>query len=116
MGPSGEDIPLALAMAFTVLALAQVFHVAAIHGGEASFIQAPLLKNKLLLFAVLATTALQLLAIYEPFAQSILDTVALDGIELAMAFALGASVFVAVEVEKYWRRRRRRAGFAASGR
>jgi len=108
LNPSDEALAAARTMAFTVLALSQIFEVTAIHGGDASFIRAPLMKNKLLLLAVLLTGFLQMVVIYAPFAQSILDTVSLDSTELIMAWVLAGALLPAVEVEKYFRRRRSR--------
>jgi P-type Ca2+ transporter type 2C len=112
--PSSEALTMARTMAFTVLALSQVFEVTAIHGGDASFLRTPLHRNILLWLAVVATGLLQMVAVYAPFAQTILDTEALDATELIVAWLLAASIFPAVEVEKYLRRRRKRAAQAAA--
>ncbi len=104
--PSDEALLIARTMAFSILALSQVFEVSAIHGGEASFLRAPLIRNKLLWGAVLLTAALQMLVIYAPFAQSVLETTSLDATELIVAWLLAGSLFPAVEFEKFLRRRR----------
>jgi Ca2+-transporting ATPase len=107
--PSDEALTFARTMAFSILALSQVFEVWAIHGGDSTFYRVPLLRNKLLFLAVFLTGALQMLVIYAPFAQEILDTTSLDGVELLVAWLLAGSLFPAVEVEKFLRRRRARA-------
>jgi len=106
--PSEDTLLVARTMAFSILALSQVFEVSAIHGGDASFLQAPLLRNKLLWIAVLITAVLQMIVVYAPFAQEIMSTTSLDGVELLVAWLLAGSLFPAVEIEKYFRRRRAR--------
>ncbi len=105
LDPSDDALALARTVAFSVLALSQVFHVSAIHSGTAAFWKVPLWKNKLLLIAVIATALLQMLVIYEPFAQEVMGTVDLDATELLVTWLLGGSLFVAVETEKTIRRR-----------
>ncbi len=112
--PSDDALTLARTMAFTILALSQVFEVSAIHGGDASFLRTPLNRNKLLLLAVLLTAVLQMIVVYAPFAQDIMQTSPLDTAELIVAWLLAGSLFPAVEVEKYFRRRRARAQRAAA--
>ncbi|MBN1563645.1 MAG: cation-transporting P-type ATPase, partial [Anaerolineae bacterium] len=110
MHPSDEALKLARTVAFSVLALSQVFEVTAIHGGDASFFQAPLWKNRLLLLAVFSTAVLQMIVIYAPFAQEIMKTTNLNAVELIVAWGLAGSLFPAVEFEKWLRRRRLAAG------
>ncbi len=104
--PSEEALAFARTIAFTVLAVSQVFEVSAIHGGDASFWQTPLRRNPLLWVAVMLTAGLQLVVVYAPFAQNIMDTRSLGAVELIGCFLLAGSVFPAVEAEKYLRRRR----------
>jgi Ca2+-transporting ATPase len=108
LDPSGAALDVARTVAFSVLALSQVFEVSAIHGGDASFLQTPLSRNKLLWIAVTLTAVLQMVVIYIPFAQEIMNTVSLDGVELIVAWLLAGSLFPVVEIEKYFRRRRAR--------
>ena len=106
--PTEDALLVARTVGFSVLALSQVFEVSAIHAGDASFLRAPLARNKLLWVAVMLTGVLQMVVIYAPFAQNILDTTSLDAVELIVAWLLAGSLFPAVEIEKYLRRRRRR--------
>jgi Ca2+-transporting ATPase len=106
MDPSEDALTLARTVAFSVLALSQVFEVTAIHGGDASFFQAPIWKNRLLLLAVISTAVLQMIVVYAPFAQEIMKTTSLDVVELIVAWVLAGSLFPVVEVEKAMRRRR----------
>ncbi|MCD4686935.1 MAG: cation-translocating P-type ATPase [Anaerolineae bacterium] len=103
--PSEDTLILARTLAFSILALSQVFEVSAIHGGDASFFRAPLHRNKLLLGAVVLTAILQMIVVYAPFAQDIMKTTSLDAVELLVAWLLAGSIFPAVEVEKWLRRR-----------
>ena len=105
LDPSESVLAVARTMAFSILALSQVFEVSAIHGGDASFFRVPLHRNKLLWGAVVLTAVLQMVAIYAPFANDILSTVRLDASELIVAWLLAGSIFPAVEVEKAIRRR-----------
>jgi len=104
--PSDEALTKARTIAFMILALSQVAHVSAIHGGDASFWQAPLTKNRLLFGAVVLTAALQFLVVYTSFGNTVFETTPLDTTELIVAIVLASSVFFAVEVEKYFRRHR----------
>ena len=107
--PTDDALALARTMAFTVLALSQVCHVSAIHSGNASVLEAPIWRNKLLGMAVLLTAALQMIVVYAPFAQDIMGTVTLDGVEIVVAWLLAGSIFPLVELEKFLRRRQERA-------
>ena len=69
-----------------------------------------LMSNKPLLGAVLLTFALQMATIYVPWLNPIFKTQPLAAWELGVCVALAALVFVAVELEKAWRRQRMRAG------
>jgi Ca2+-transporting ATPase len=93
-------------IAFSVLAFTQMFEVMAIHAGDkVSFFKKGFGGNKLLMWAVLSTFALQLIVIYVPFMQDAFETAALNGVELALSAVLGAAVLFSVEIEKYLYRR-----------
>ncbi len=104
LDPSDHALEIARTVAFGILALSQLFVVTALHSGDTSFFRAPLHKNKLLWVAVVFTMLLQMVAIYVPGFQHLLNTVSLDGAELAITWLLSASVFPALEVEKIIRR------------
>ena len=93
-------------MVFTTLTLSQMSHVMAIRSGDESLFKVGLLSNVPLLGAVAFTFLLQLLAIYAPLFQSILDTKALPIADLAIAVALSTIIFWAVEMEKWLARRK----------
>jgi magnesium-transporting ATPase (P-type) len=93
-------------IAFTVLAITQMFEVMAIHAGDrASFFRSGFKTNRILLFAVIFTTILQLLVIYVPFFQGIFETTPLSLSELLISIAIASAVLFAVELEKLLMRR-----------
>jgi Ca2+-transporting ATPase len=92
-------------MVFTLLTLAQMAHLLAIRSERESLFMQGLRSNTPLLGAVLLTLVLQLSTIYLPVLQPIFRTVPLPAADLALCFALAGVVFVAVEIEKAWRRR-----------
>jgi P-type Ca2+ transporter type 2C len=92
-------------MLFTTLTLSQLSHVMAIRAGDESLFKVGLLSNKPLLWAVAFTFVLQLVAIYTPFFQGLLETEPLPLADLAIAVALSTIIFWAVEVEKWLIRR-----------
>ena len=104
-GAMGAAVPHWQTMVFTVLTLAQMAHVLAIRSERDSLFSQGLASNLPLLGAVALTVLLQLATIYVPWLQPVFRTQALSAGELALCFALAAVVFVAVEIEKAWRRR-----------
>ena len=93
-------------MAFTVLCLAQLAHVLAIRSERHSLFTQGLLSNKPLLGAVGLTLVLQLATIYAPALNVVFNTSPLSAAELALAVGIASMVFVAVEIEKWTKRRR----------
>jgi Ca2+-transporting ATPase len=106
LSPTDDALMIARTMTFSVLALSQLAHVLAIHSGETSFFSVPLRRSRTLLTIVLLTGLLQIMIVYAPFAEDIMKTTTLDLTEFLVAGVLAGSVFWAVEVEKYFRRRR----------
>jgi Ca2+-transporting ATPase len=92
-------------MVFTVLCLSQLAHVLAIRSERESLFRLGLLSNKPLLGAVALTFGLQMATIYVPALNDIFRTAPLSAAELAAAIAIASVIFVAVEVEKWVRRR-----------
>jgi Ca2+-transporting ATPase len=93
-------------MVFTVLCWSQLAHVLAIRSERTSLFSQGLFSNTPLLGAVALTFVLQMATIYVPAFNSIFRTAPLALPELAATLAIAAIVFVAVEVEKWVRRRR----------
>jgi magnesium-transporting ATPase (P-type) len=92
-------------MVFTVLCLSQLAHVLAIRSERESLFGQGLFSNLPLLGAVALTFVLQMATIYVPALNSIFKTMPLSPAELAATFAIAAVVFVAVEIEKWTKRR-----------
>jgi Ca2+-transporting ATPase len=80
-------------------------HVFAIRSDYRSLFSQGLWSNKALVGAVLITLVLQILIIYVPFFNPIFRTAPLTGYELLITLALSFVVFIAVEIEKYFKRR-----------
>jgi Ca2+-transporting ATPase len=87
-------------MVFTVLTLAQMFHVLAIRSERDSLLTQGLFSNWPLLGAILLTFALQLATIYMPALNPVFHTEPLTMGELGICLALSSSMLVAVEIEK----------------
>jgi Ca2+-transporting ATPase len=93
-------------MVFTVLCLSQMGHVLAIRSERESLFSQGFFSNKPLVGAFLLTFALQMATIYLPPLNSIFKTEPLTIRELAATLALSTVVFIAVEIEKWIKRRR----------
>jgi Ca2+-transporting ATPase len=92
-------------MVFTTLCLLQLGHVLAIRSERLSLFQQGLFSNKLLLASVLVTILLQMATIYVPALNAVFKTEPLTIEELILVFGLSATVFIAVEIEKFLKRR-----------
>lgn len=92
-------------MVFTVLTLAQMFHVLAIRSERESLLVQGLLSNTRLLGAVLLTFALQLGIIYLPTLNALFRTEPLSAWELGYCIVVSALIGVGVEIEKLLVRR-----------
>lgn len=92
---------------FTVLCLSQMGHVLAIRSDSESIFSQGLFSNKLLLGAIALTFVLQMATIYVPFLNPIFNTEPLTMSELFFTLLLSSVVFVAVEIEKWVKRRNR---------
>ena len=91
-------------MVFTVLCLSQMGHVLAVRSERDSFFTQGAWSNKPLLAAVLLTFVLQLATIYVPWLNPIFKTAPLTAGELAVTILLSSVVFLAVELEKAFKR------------
>jgi Ca2+-transporting ATPase len=97
-------------MVFTVLSLSQLAHVMAIRSDTELFYSHGPFRNMSLLTSLVFTTIVQMIAIYAPFANRILQTQPLTALELLLCFGAAAILFHAVELEKWIRLRRKRDG------
>lgn len=93
-------------MIFTTLAFLQVGQALASRSGRESLFTLGLRSNVTLLALALVVVALQLAVIYAPFLEQFFQIVPLAPRDLIMAAGLGALGFVAIEIEKWFIRRR----------
>jgi Ca2+-transporting ATPase len=89
---------------FTVLCLSQLGHAMAIRSERESLFTQGLLSNKPLLGAVALTVLLQMAVVYVPALNRLFHTEPLSAGALALAVGASLTVFVAVELEKWWGR------------
>ena len=92
-------------MVFNFLCLSQMGHVLAIRSETQSFFRVKLFSNKLLIGSVMFTFLLQALITYVPIFQSVFKTQPLELNEFILVGAASALVFIAVEIEKFIRRK-----------
>ncbi len=93
-------------MVFTVLCLSQMGNVLAIRSNTESVFSQGLLSNKPLLGAFALTLVLQLATVYVPALNPIFKTAPLSSGQLAITLGMSSIVFIAVEADKFFRRRR----------
>ncbi|HET6786459.1 MAG TPA: cation-translocating P-type ATPase C-terminal domain-containing protein, partial [Aquabacterium sp.] len=93
-------------MVFNVLTFSQMAHLIAIRSESQSTWRLGLCSNRPLLAAVALSVLLQLATVYVPVLQEVFHTEALSLGELAVCGACALVVFLAVELEKAWRRHR----------
>lgn len=93
-------------MLFTTITLSEMGYVMAIRSNRDSLFSIGVFSNMALVGAVLLTIALQLMVIYVPFFQELFTTMALPLEELLICFLLSLGIFWAVEIQKWFIRRR----------
>jgi Ca2+-transporting ATPase len=94
-----------MTMVFTVLSISQMGHAMAIRSDWKSLFIQGVFGNKQLVGAVILTLGLQMAVIYVPFLQDIFHTQSLTLNELLTCLGLSSVVFLAVESEKWVKRR-----------
>jgi len=93
-------------MVFTTLCFAQLYHVMAIRSETRSLFSIGLWSNRPMLLAVGVTILLQLMVIYVPYFNDLFHTAPLTWQELLIVTGVSGIVFVAVEIEKWIKRRK----------
>ncbi len=101
-------------MVFTVLCLSQLGHALAIRSERLSVFSLGLTSNRMLLFTILGTIALQLMTIYLSPLNTLFRTEPLTLAEILICVVASSVVFFAVELEKWLIRRGRLYGEPAS--
>ena len=94
-------------MVFTTLAFSQVWQALASRSTQDSFFTVDPLSNPLLLGMAGLTFTLQVAVIYIPALQGFFKTVPLSMADFAISLALSSSVFICVELEKLFARRKK---------
>jgi len=100
------DIPTWQTMVFSILTFSSMTIALAVRSEHDSFFSVGMFSNKLLLWSVMLTFILQLIVVYVPPVQLIFDTKALSLKDLALSFGLSTLVFGAIEIKKWFIRRR----------
>jgi Ca2+-transporting ATPase len=100
------NIDRARTLAFLTIAFFQLWHVLTIHIEKETVISKKFFANPYLLGAVTVSAVLQLAIVYIPSLASAFQTSPLPLFELLLCVLVSSSVFFAVELEKYFRRRK----------
>ena len=93
-------------MVFTVIVWGQLTTALAVRSEKESLFKLGLFTNKAMLGAIAVGVVLQLAVIYVPFLNPIFDTKPLTAGELALCAALSFIPFIAIEVEKFVKRKK----------
>lgn len=102
-------------MLFTAFALLQLVNAVSVRSERESLFAIGFRSNPWLALAVGVAAAIQIAIVYVPLLQGVFETEALTPLQLAVVLAVSTTVFWAVEVEKWLRRRRERARAPATG-
>jgi len=92
-------------MLFSFLAFAQVFQALASRSSNDSLFKLGVFSNPLLAVLALVVVGLQLAVLYIPFMSSFFNVVPLSAVDLLIALGTGAVVFVAMELEKVFKKK-----------
>ncbi|MFH1047159.1 MAG: HAD-IC family P-type ATPase [Patescibacteria group bacterium] len=95
------DLNRARTMAFTVMAMFQLWNVFNMRSGKESLFQIGFLSNRWVTLSVVASLGLQIMVLYVPFFQGIFRTVPLDWFEWLLIAVVSSSVLWAVEGWKW---------------
>jgi Ca2+-transporting ATPase len=93
-------------LAFTVLAFVQLALALASRSERESLFRQRLWSNPMLVSVVIGTAGMHALTLYVPALQRVFGTTALTARELLLCVAIAATMFLAVETEKWIGRRR----------
>jgi Ca2+-transporting ATPase len=92
-------------MVFTFLAFAQVFQALASRSSKESLFKIGVLSNPMLAAIAALVVVLQLAVIYIPFLSGFFDVMPLSLCDLSIAAGAGILVFVAMEIEKVFKKK-----------
>jgi Ca2+-transporting ATPase len=108
-GLASDGLVHAQTVAFTTLAMFQVFNALNVRSRRKSLFELGLFTNKYLIAAIALSVSLQVLATSVPFMQVALGTVPLTLEKWGLIVAVASSIFVADELRKLVTRHRKRA-------
>lgn len=100
------DLDLARTMAMTQMVVFQFFHVFNCRSLDRSILRIPLFSNHLLFVGVVVAALAQMAVLYWPPLQGIFRTVPLSAAQWGLMAAVGATVILGGELDKWWNRRR----------
>ena len=95
-----ESLPLAQTAAFTMMAVSQLLHTFNVRHENRFGFGRSLMKNKVLIGALLLSAGMQLLAVYAPFMNRIFQTVPLGGSEWLIIGAASITSVICVHLVK----------------
>jgi Ca2+-transporting ATPase len=109
------ELPAWQTILFTTLTISQMAHASVIRSSRDSILTIGLFSNPFMIAAVSLTFVLQMLVVYWAPLQNIFGTQALSMWELGLALGLSLVVFAAVEIEKWFQRRRPQGRLLSNG-
>ncbi|HEX9875210.1 MAG TPA: cation-translocating P-type ATPase C-terminal domain-containing protein [Gammaproteobacteria bacterium] len=93
-------------MVFTTLVISQLFQALALRSERQSLLAIGLFSNPFMIATVTATVGVQLLVVYAPSLNDLLNTAPLSPAELIVCLSLGSIVLPVIEIQRWARRRR----------
>jgi Ca2+-transporting ATPase len=93
-------------MIFTSLAFMQVFQALASRSNKDSLFKMGLFSNPLLAGMALLVVVLQMMVLYTPALANFFNVIPLSGYDLMTAASMGLVVFIVMELEKWWKRKK----------
>ena len=106
---SGSSVEHARTIAMTTMVLFQFFQAWNSRSESKSIFRMNPLSNPFLFYSMVAAFLAQIAVIYVPALQWVFRTDAISGIEWLKIGGVAVSVVAAVEIDKYWRNRRKRS-------
>ncbi|WP_457919006.1 cation-translocating P-type ATPase [Candidatus Lokiarchaeum ossiferum] len=93
-------------LSFTVLAVLQIFNAIASRSNRESIFKIGFRNNRMILFGLIASFGLQILAVHLSFFNLILETTPLLFIDWVVILGIGSTILIVEEVRKYFLRRK----------
>jgi magnesium-transporting ATPase (P-type) len=100
-----DNLELARTVAMTQMVVFQFFHVFNCRSLDRSLFTLPPLSNRFLFVSLVAATAAHLTVLHAPPLQRVFHTIPLDGVQWLMVVAVGLTIILAAEIDKWINRR-----------